>query len=150
MSGDTVILILFAVWLVCISVVLFLFLNFFRRLTKGVRDTDIVKVLDRILKEQGTYSQDIGELEKKVASLNEEVRGHIQKVAVVRFNPFEEVGGGHSFSLAILDARDTGVIVTGLHARERTRIYVKPVKNGKSELSLSEEEKGVLAKAQKG
>ena len=59
---------------------------------------------------------------------------------MVRFNPFSEMGGDHSFSVALLDGHDTGIIITGLHTRERTRVYIKPVNKGKSEYDLSKEE----------
>lgn len=80
----------------------------------------------------------------------DEGRLHIQKIGIVRFNPFKEIGGDHSFSLALLDGKDTGVVLTGIHTRERTRIYTKQIKNGKCEFELSAEEKRALIKAQKG
>jgi hypothetical protein len=63
---------------------------------------------------------------------------------MIRFNPFSELGGDHSFCLALLDDRDTGVVLTGLHTRERTRFYMKDITNGKSSLELSNEEKKAL------
>jgi len=57
--------------------------------------------------------------------------------------------GDHSFSLALLDGKDTGVVITGLHTRERTRVYMKAIKAGKGEHELSEDEKKALAKALK-
>lgn len=149
MSEQNLILLGFGIWLGAISVVLFLFLSFFRRLTKGIRDADLVKVLERILKEQGQGSEAIKELNRQVALIKEEGTKHVQKVGLVRFNPFKEIGGDHSFSLAVLDGNDTGVIITGLHTRERTRVYMKAIKNGKSEFELSEDEKKALTKAQK-
>ncbi len=137
------------IWLVALSIILFLFLNFFRRLTKGVKEVDLVKVLEKILKEQSNSKKAIDELGKKINFLEEKARGHVQKVGLVRFNPFKETGGSHSFSLALLDGTETGVVITGLHTRERTRIYIKSIKNGRSELELSEEERKALIKAQR-
>jgi len=150
MSEQNLILLGLGIWLGAISVVLFLFLSFFRRLTKGVRDADLIKILDRILKEQGQDTQAIAELNRQVALIKEEGTKHVQKVGLVRFNPFKEIGGDHSFSLAVLDGNDTGVVITGLHTRERTRVYIKAVSNGKSEFELSDDEKKALSKAQKG
>jgi hypothetical protein len=70
-------------------------------------------------------------------------------VGLIRFNPFNEIGGDHSFSLAILDGGDNGIIITGLHTRDRTRIYAKQVNKGKSDLELSTEEQKALLKAQR-
>ena len=64
----------------------------------------------------------------------------IQKVGVVRFNPFKETGGNQSFSIALLDSKDNGLVISSLFTRQGTRIYAKPVKNGKSTYQLSKEE----------
>ena len=70
-----------------------------------------------------------------------------QKVSIVRFNPFGDTGGDQSFSLAVLDAHDSGYVLTSIHGRGGTRVYVKPVDYAKSKYSLSAEEKQVLSQA---
>jgi hypothetical protein len=82
-------------------------------------------------------------------SLKKDNKFSLQKIGVVRFNPFKGVGGDQSFSIAILDAHDSGVVMTSLYTREENRIYGKPVKGGRSEYSLSEEEKKAIEIAQK-
>ncbi len=59
---------------------------------------------------------------------------------MTKFNPFNESGGDHSFSLALLDGEKNGIIITSLHTRERTRMYVKEIFGGKSKSELSSEE----------
>lgn len=141
-----VVMICFGIWLLVLSILLYLFARFFRKLTKGTKETELLKVLDKILKTQKENSEDIKSAEREVRRLEEEGKFHVQKVGVVRFNPFKEIGGDHSFSLAILDGTNSGVIVTCLHTRERTRVYMKAIKKGKSELELSDEEKKALEK----
>lgn len=140
-------LILYGVWLGLLSIALFLFFNFFRRLTKGIKENELLKVLSRILKVQEENSASISAVEKEIKRIDWEARYHVQKVGIIRFNPFKEIGGDHSFSLALLDGEDSGVIVTCLHTRERTRVYMKAISKGKSELELSLEEKKALEKA---
>ena len=72
-----------------------------------------------------------------------------QKISIVRFNPFGDTGGDQSFSLAVLDAHNSGYVLTSIHSRTGTRVYVKPVDLGKSKYTLSEEEKQALAQAEK-
>lgn len=72
-----------------------------------------------------------------------------QKISVVRFNPFGDTGGDQSFSLAVLDAHDSGYVLTSIHGREGTRVYVKPIDFGKSKYQLSQEEKQALGQAAK-
>lgn len=72
------------------------------------------------------------------------------KIYLTRFNPFEELGGDQSFILVLLDSHQNGVIITSLHAKETTRIYAKPIKNGQADgINLSKEEKIALAKTVK-
>lgn len=73
--------------------------------------------------------------------------GYIQKVAVLRYNPYDDVGGDQSFSIAILDGRGTGFILTSLHTRAVTRVYTKVIREGKSNLKLSKEEEKVIEQA---
>lgn len=144
----TVPLIVGTVWLVFLSLAFFGIFFFFRRLTKGIKKEDLIKVLEKILKTQAQNSQDLALVEKEIARLKVEGEGHVQKVGMVRFNPFSETGGEHSFALALLDGRDCGVVVTCLHSRERTRMYLKLIKSGKCSQELSIEEKKALKVAQ--
>jgi hypothetical protein len=144
-----IILAVFGVWLLILSLTLYFVLAFFRRLTKGAKEGDLKKVLEKILNNQSLTEDELERIQKKLSFLEDDGKFHIQKMGLVRFNPFREIGGDHSFSLAILDGKGTGVVITGLHTRERTRIYMKAIKNGKSEYELSDEEKKAVVKAQK-
>lgn len=150
MSQEMFFLIILGVWLFTLSIFFFLAYRFFRKLTKGTGENELAKVLGKILRVQDENLLSISEIKKELRKLNEEGTTHVQKIGVVRFNPFKEIGGDHSFSLAILDGTCSGVIVTCLHTRERTRVYMKGIKKGKSDLDLSEEEKRALEKAIKG
>ena len=149
MNAELVLSIVYGIWLAALSVILFLFFNFFRKLTKGTKENELLKVLSRILKVQEENSASIAGAEKEIKRIDWESKSHVQKVGIIRFNPFKEIGGDHSFSLALLDGEDSGAIITCLHTRERTRVYMKGIKKGKSELELSGEEKKALEKAVK-
>lgn len=71
----------------------------------------------------------------------------ISKVAIERYNPYNEVGGSISFSIVLLDGSGNGMIITSLHSRAGTRMYAKEVSEGKSSTRLSSEEERVLKKA---
>jgi hypothetical protein len=133
-----------------ISIFLFRLVALFNKLTKGVEVTDLKKVLEKVLAQGDVSSKEIRELGKRIDYLEEDGKLHIQKIGMVRFNPFKELGGDHSFSLAILDARDSGIVITSLHTRDRTRVYMKDIKRGKSSFELSAEEKRALSNAEKG
>src|SRR3990167_950213 len=136
-------------WLLGVSIVLFRIFALFNKLTKGVEVTDLKKVLEKILFKEEKNSEEIKGLIKRADYLEEDGKLHVQKVGLVRFNPFKELGGDHSFSLAILNNEDTGIIITSLHTRDRTRVYMKDIKKGKSNFELSADEKKALENAEK-
>jgi hypothetical protein len=94
-------------------------------------------------------NQRLAELENEYRRLS--VTGSLasQKISIVRFNPFGDTGGDQSFSLAVLDAQDSGYVLTSIHGRGGTRVYVKPVDLGVSKYTLSEEEQKALDQASK-
>jgi hypothetical protein len=69
------------------------------------------------------------------------------KIKIVRFNPFNNIGGNQSFILTILDKDNSGAVITSLHNRDITRIYAKSIKNGEGDnITLSKEEKSAIVK----
>ena len=79
--------------------------------------------------------------------LSNQVNHCIQKVGVVRFKAFEDIGSDLSFSVAILDSFNDGVIITGIYSRHDSTTYAKPIDKGISRYDLSEEEIHVLNEA---
>ena len=146
---EILIILIQVVWLIALSAVLIWVVRKILRLTKNVKEGNLLNVLEKVLEIGDKNSLDLGRLEKDLLGLKEDSNLHVQKVGLVKFNPFQETGGDHSFTLAFLDGKDNGFILTGLHTRERTRVYVKDVKRGKSKVSLSKEEKEALMSAQK-
>ena len=88
--------------------------------------------------ESGNKRQE--DIEQDLAQLRKDFGFAVQKLGLVRFNPFEDGGGNFSFSLALLDAHDSGLIITSMHGRQQNRVYTKRLKAGKSETQLTEEE----------
>ena len=105
------------------------------------------------LKEVQEFLKKLKESADKTASdledFKKESKKTLQRVGIVRFNPFKETGGDQSFSIAVLDANNNGFIITSLYGREANRVYAKPINNGTSSYSLSKEEKEALDKAAK-
>lgn len=75
----------------------------------------------------------------------------IQKVGILRFNPFAagETGGDQSFSVALLNGENSGIVLTSIFSRAQCRVYAKPIENGQSRYQLSTEEEEALKLAQK-
>ena len=105
------------------------------------------KNLKEVLTEVKELRANLDKVYQEIEKLKKEQKFSVQKIGIVRFNPFSEVGGDQSFSIALLDGNDSGFIITSLYSRQENRIYGKPVKNGVSEYSLSNEEKEAINKA---
>lgn len=71
----------------------------------------------------------------------------VQRVGVVRFNPFTDTGGDQSFAIALLDALGNGLVVSSLHGRADTRVFAKQVRGGRSKHQLSTEEEEAIRQA---
>lgn len=103
--------------------------------------------LAELLTQFKELKENFEEISKKVEELKERNKWAIQKVGMVRFNPFKEMGGNQSFSIALLDGNDNGLMITSLYSKEGNRIYGKPIKDGQSEYLLSREEKEAIERA---
>lgn len=114
---------------------------------QGRRAQDLEDLLAQQIKRQMKSEEEIKELFKSSKDLLKMATKSIQKVAVVRFNPFEDTGGDQSFAIALLDLTDSGIVISSLFAREGTRVYSKPIEKGKSKYSLTKEEEMAIAKA---
>lgn len=101
-----------------------------------------------------TYMYRVEKVEKQnneianfVKTLDEDLTRCIQKVGMVRYNAFKDTGSDLSFTLALLDEHNNGVVLNGIYSREMSNIYAKPVEQGKSTYTVSEEEKMAIEKA---
>lgn len=97
---------------------------------------------------EGLYKKEEN-LNKKFKSLALDGLSHFQKFEISKYNPYADTGGNQSFSLVLLDGKQNGLVLTSLHSRSGTRIYIKPVEKGKAQLELSKEEQETLKKALK-
>ena len=71
----------------------------------------------------------------------------VRRVALLRYDAFEDVGGRLSFSCALLDDHGTGVVLTSINGRQETRVYAKPVTAGTSTYNLRNEEQEAIRQA---
>jgi len=113
----------------------------------GKKASDLEGVLFEEIKRLKKAEKDIEELFKSTEFLAKMASQSIQRVGVVRFNPFKETGGDQSFSIALLDSNDNGLVISSLFTRQGTRIYTKPITKGQSSYQLSKEELEAIKKA---
>jgi len=114
-------------------------------LRKG--EQDIGKVLTEQIKKVEILENNLQKISERVAELEKISKKTFQKIGIKRFNPFSGVGSNQSFSIALLDSQNNGFVLTSHYSRDFNRVYAKPIENGKSEYSLSEEEREAIKQA---
>ena|SRR3989344_9240999 len=138
------------IWLGILSFLAWKQGNFLKSLFPKSGERDIRKKFEELLKTVEDFNKNLSNLDGKVANLNIEGLQHIQKVELLRFNPYDDTGGNISFTVCLLDDKGSGVVITSLHARSGTRVFAKEVTLGKSsQYELSKEEELVIKKAMK-
>ena len=90
------------------------------------------------------------EILNQINGLDKDLESCIQKVGILRYSAFQDTGSDLSFALALLDEHDNGVVFNGIYSREMSNIYAKPIENGKSKYTLSEEEQEAIRRAIEG
>ena len=132
---------LLVIWCTILSYILLKQKKGFIKISKGGKSESIVEVLSQVLDNEKKLVKSLSETDKKVEGLLFSSQFYIQKIGLVRFNPFNDTGGDQSFILALIDDKDSGVVISGLHTRNGTRWYAKKIENGKGvEHELSEDE----------
>ncbi|MBY0376383.1 DUF4446 family protein [Patescibacteria group bacterium] len=117
--------------------------RFFLGKTAKDLEDNLVALEDNIVKLNAAKEK----TEKELVVVNQKLKKSIRGLETLRFNPFPDQGSNQSFAIGLLNEDGDGVVLSSLYARERMSVFAKPVKGGKSEYELSDEEKDVLSKA---
>lgn len=112
----------------------------YSKFMNGLSDRNIEELLDTCLENVNSVSAKNRDIELKINDIERTLIQCVQKVGIVRFNAFDNVGSDLSFSIALLDNNDSGVVISGIYARDSSSTYAKPVTSGKSKYTLSAEE----------
>lgn len=138
----------FLVWLGIISALLIRMISHYNRLSKGVLKIGLLDALESVLTTVNDLKARSEMLEKATQGLELDGSLHVQRIGIVRFNPFADTGGAQSFTIALLNGRNSGVVMTSLYARAGNRWYVKEIISGKGkDVALSKEEEAAIDKA---
>lgn len=118
--------------------------NFMKKVGKG---DDLEENLKVYINKVENVEKENKEIEDYCDSLNKEIAKTIKKVGIVRYNAFKDTGSDLSFALALLNENNDGVVLNGIYSREMSNIYAKPIKDGKSKYTISEQEQEAIDKA---
>jgi len=140
-------IVILIIWNITLSYKLWQIRKKLKTFFNGKKASDLEGVLFEEIKRLKKAEDNIKKLLEFSKELEKITKKSIQKIGVIRFNPFKETGGDQSFVVALLDYQDNGLVISSLYTREGTRIYSKPIENGQSKYPLSKEELEALKKA---
>jgi hypothetical protein len=121
--------------------------NLRKKFFAGQNGSDLEDVIKKTQAEILDLKEEHERLKHFLKQLNEDISFTIQKIGVVRFSTFDGQGGDFSFSIALLDGHDSGVLITSMHGRQQSRTYTKKITNAKSASRLTEEEEQAIREA---
>jgi hypothetical protein len=119
----------------------------YRTLTAGTSAGNLEAILEDHMVQLRQAVERMNELDRLTGQLEQAARSYIQHMGVLRFNPFRDSGGDQSFAVALGDQDGQGVVISGLHGRDGTRVYAKPLAGWESAYPLTDEERQAIQQA---
>ena len=120
------------------------FKDFMKKLGEG---KDISEILNNYMTRVINLEEAISETNVYCKQLDKKSELCIQKVGIVKYNAYKDSGNDLSFAIALLNNKNDGIVLNGIYSREMSNIYAKPVFNGESTYTLTDEEKQAIKKA---
>ena len=117
----------------------------FRRLLKGAGQGNLEELLLTQQAQLETVGRELADLKAAQAVLNRRVDTCVVRPRILRFNAFQGTGSDLSFALALTDSAGNGAVLSSIYGRDECRMYAKPVEQGRSTYTLSDEERRVLS-----
>lgn len=153
MSSQTIVFLLLSIIAVLAVINIFLLLYFYKTnkrinvLLENGKIKDFKEILLSHNEKNKNLEEKIKEAFLKIKNLEDISQKTIQRTGLVRFNPFNEMGGDQSFVIALLDDKNNGFVISSIFVKEGNRVYAKAIKEGKSDHTLSSEEKEAIIRA---
>lgn len=113
------------------------YLAFMSKLSNGENVEGMMHEYLNIVNEIGQRSKSN---ETEIKNVKEQLKKCIQKVGLIRYNAYNDTGSDLSFTMALMDQEENGVVVNGLYSRESSSIFAKPLAKGETKYNLSAEE----------
>ena len=115
----------------------------------GLSGASLEEVLNDCIDKTNVVTAKNKEIEYQLNTIERSMYYCIQKVGVIRYNAFDNVGSDLSYSIAMLDNNDDGLVISSLYSRDSSSTYAKPITHGKSKYALSAEEIQAIDTARK-
>ncbi len=119
----------------------------YQSLISNVDGENLEQLLENHLAHLYQTSLKVDDLTAFCQELDQSLRRAVQRVGVVRFNPFNDTGGDQSFAIALLDGAGDGLVLSSLYSRSGNRIFAKSIEGGQSRYPLTDEEQQAIVQA---
>lgn len=105
---------------------------------------NIEEMLNIYLEKVENVEKENKDMKVHYEELDKSVSKCIKKIGIVRYSAFKDMGSDLSFAVALLDDNNNGIVLNGIYSVENSNIYAKPIENGKSKYTISEEEQKAI------
>src|SRR5438105_405059 len=120
LSIELILLLILAIWLALLTFLFWKMRNQYQLFLSGSEKQSLSGFLESVTHSLKDTKKVLNETSMRLTQLESENLVHIQKVGLLRYNPFRDTGGDQSFVLALIDANDTGVVISALYSRSGT------------------------------
>jgi len=119
----------------------------YENLARNNEGKNIEEIIHQYYEKIDSMDIRINKQDIQISKVESKLINCIQKVGIVKFNAFDDIGGELSFTLAVLDEQNNGIIITNIYSRSNNVTYGKTVKKGRATVVLSAEELQALDRA---
>ena len=121
----------------------------YKKFMGGKDSRSFEELLGKIVEDNRTILELSDDNRREIRNINKELENSFNKVGIIKYDAFKQMGGMLSFSIALLNEKDNGFILNSVHSTEGCYTYIKEVTAGICEMDLSNEEKEALSRAVK-
>lgn len=147
------IIILFVITVILLVLLIFLLVRFnqlnvsYQMFMKGKKAESLEEEIGALFNDISSLKTSTEKNRKDIKKIIENLSECYQRVGIVKYDAFKEMGGKLSFSVALLNDNETGFIINSIHSSEGCYVYTKEIVNGECAISLGDEEKKALTLA---
>jgi hypothetical protein len=146
-SALVALLLVLSIWVISLQMRLNRMVRHYNRLFSGTTFGTFEDAMDRYVTRLEETVVQVDSLAQLCHAVESNLVGTIQRVGIVRFNPFSDTGSDQSFAVALLDGNGSGIVLSSLFSRASTRMFAKSVIAGKSTHPLTDEEREAIDQA---
>lgn len=121
----------------------------YNKFMRGIDNKNIEELVENYMERVEEVYKKGKEIENEIKNIEKTLIKCVQKVGIVRYNAFDDVGSNLSFVIALMDNNNDGYLLNGIYSRNASTVYAKPLLGAKSKIPLSDEERQAIEMAKK-